>query len=196
MPSDRVRVVLHESVVESNLIKIANDQNWWMHERHAREGEKPAEFIYMTRDRLNFIHWIEDHTLGVNYILVKGPETSQIVQTLRARLANFSPAYIVHHAREPGLPPEERRLALYHLALHKAEQGFDQETFDIYCEAMRDPDPHVRAAAVQGAAYLKWPELAEPLRARTGPEESEEIIRENAAGLIPHLDGPSRPDSN
>ena len=34
----KIRIILHESVVESNLVRIANEQNWWMHERYAADG--------------------------------------------------------------------------------------------------------------------------------------------------------------
>jgi hypothetical protein len=191
MTSDRVRVVLADGVVEDQLITLAGRHKWWVHDRHARKGEEPAEYIYVTRDGGSFLHWIEDHKLGVNYILVKGPATSEIVQILRERLSNFSPAYIMKRAREAELSPDDRRMALYHLALDKMDRGFDQETFDIFCRALRDPDPVVRGSAVLGSAYLGWPQLAEPLRALVSHDEPDESIRKDAATLIGRLGAPA-----
>jgi hypothetical protein len=187
MTSERVRIVLAEGVVEDQLITLAGRHKWWVHDRHARKGEEPAEYVYVTRDGGSFLHWIEDHKLGVNYILVNGPATSQIVQILREQLSNFSPAYIMKHVRETELSPVDRRMALYHLALDKMDHGFDQETFDIFSKALRDPDPFVRGSAVLGSAYLGWPRLAEPLRALANHDEPDESIRRDAATLVNRL---------
>lgn len=188
MASDRVRVVLADGVVEDQLIALAEKHKWWVHDRHAQKDEQPAEYIYVTRDGGSFLHWIEDHKLGVNYILVKGPATSEIVPILREKLSNYSPPYIMKRARETELSAMERRMALYHLALDKMDHGFDQETFELYSKAMRDPDPIVRASAVLGSAYLGWPQLADPMRPLAGTGEPDDTIRNDAALLIQRLD--------
>ena len=188
MTTDRVRVILGDDVTENQLVKLAGRNTWWVHERHARKGEEPTEYIYRTNDGDSFLHWIEDHKLGVKYILVKGPATPQIVQILRESLPFYSSGYIMKRAHEADLSPADRRVALYHLALNKMEQGFDHETFDIYSKAMRDPDPIVRGSAVLGSAYLGWPELAEPMRPLATSAESDESIRNDAALLVGRLD--------
>ncbi len=182
--ADRLRVVIDNSVSESALISLAGRNHWGIVRRIARSGDQPAEYIYGTRDRASFIHWIEDHKIGVNYILVTGPETPRIAQVLRAKLPHFGSGYIIRRARDHALGSEDRRVALYHLALDKMEHGFDQETFDIYARAMRDPDPFVRGSAVLGSAYLGWPQLAEPLRALASPDEPDASIRVDATILV------------
>lgn len=68
------------------------------------------------------------------------------------------------------------------------EHGFDQETFDIYSKAMRDPDPIVRGAAVFGSSFLAWPQLADPMRPLATSAEPEDAIRSQAATVLKGLD--------
>src|SRR5262249_43857197 len=107
---------------------------------------------------------------------------------LRKKLRNYSPTAIMDRARDPTLGSEDRRQALYHLALDKMERGFDQETFEIYSKAMRDPDPFVRGSAVLGSAYLGWPQLAEPMRPLATSAEPDASVRKDAALLVERLD--------
>lgn len=156
--------------------------------RIGRDGDQPEEYIFSTRDKKTFIHWIEDHKIGVNYILVKGAETAPIAKILRANFLNFTSEDIYERARDNNASPEDRRLALYHLALDKMEHGFDKDTFEIYKQAMSNADAVVRGSAVLGSAYLAWPQLAEPMRPLAGPGEPDKSIQKDARLLVERLD--------
>ena len=188
MTQDRVRIVLDDSEEEGNVTAVAGKHHWVHTRSIAQSGDQPEEYIYTTRDGATLIHWIQDHKTGVKYILVNGPEAPKVSKILRDKLLHFAPEYIGEHARERGLGATERRLALYHLALDKMEHGFDQATFDLYKQAMGDPDPIVRGGAVLGSAYLGWPQLAEPMRALATAKEPDESIRKDAGLLLPRLE--------
>jgi hypothetical protein len=195
MRADRVRIVLDPKGSEHDLDPLIVKYRFWDRRRIGRNGDQPREYIFGTEYEDTNIHYIFDHKLGVNYLLVKGPEAAQIAQLLREDLFQESPPSIMRRAREANLPPAERRRALYNLALDKMEHGFDQETFDIYTKALKDPDPFVRASAVLGSAYLAWPELAEPLRPLSTDAEPDETIRKDAALLVGRLDALASPEN-
>jgi len=182
------RVVLGPSSDEGKLVAVGGKDNWSLVQINRATPTQPAERIYATRDRATQIHWIEDHKLGVTYVYVQGSDTARIEQLLRRKLQHHPSAAIMKRARDPTLGPEERQYALFYLALDKMDRGFDQETFDIYAQAMRDPDPFVRGSAVLGSAYLAWPQLAAPMRGLASADEPDESVRRNAALLVGRLD--------
>jgi hypothetical protein len=184
----RVRIVPEKGFREDALYPLLVAHDWSIKRRIAQDGDQPREYIYGTEDANTNIHFIMDHKIGVDYLLVSGPDAQRIANTLRSKLFHYHSEEIVDRAREPNLSPADRRRALYHLALDKMDHGFDQESFDIYCTAMRDADPFVRASAVLGAAYLGWPELADPLRPLATSAEPDELIRRDAATLVQRLD--------
>jgi hypothetical protein len=189
MRPDRVRIVLDPEVTEKNLAPLVVEHNWMIVRRIPQDGDQPREYIYGTEDGANKMHFIMDHKLGVNFISVTGPDAPQISDILRENLYQEPPPVIFKRARNlASLTPVERRRALYHLALDKMEHGFDQETFDIYSKALKDPDPFVRASAVLGSAYLAWPQLADPIRPLSTDAEPDEGIREDAKLLVGRLD--------
>lgn len=188
MAAHWIRVLLDSRTEEKELVAIGGKNNWSLVKINAKSEDQPAERIYATRDRATQIHWIEDHRLGVNYIYVQGPDTNQVELLLRKTLRHYPSKIILQRAHDPKLGPDARQSALYDLALDKMERGFDQETFDIYVKAMRDPDPVVRRSAILGSAYLAWPELAEPLRPLATSAEPDASVRKDAALLVARLD--------
>ncbi len=188
MADDRVRIVLDNSENERHLIALTRKHHWSQKRRIGKKGQQPAESIWTTDDEATDLHWIEDHNVGALYILVRGPEVESVAAALRDELSYFSSEDIIERARDRTAGPEDRRTALYQLAIDKMDHGFDQETFVLYAEAMRDPDPFVRGSAVTGSAYLGWTQLIEPLRPLAGPDEPDPGIRKDAALLVGRLE--------
>jgi hypothetical protein len=189
MPAtDRIRIIPESGFTEETLYPLFVEHNWWIRRRIPRKSDQPLEAIYGTEDQHTNIHFIIDHKIGVNYLLVSGPDAAQVAEALRKIVFHYTSGEIIERARDTNLAPADRRRALYFLALDKMEHGFDQETFDIYSKAIRDPDPLVRGSAVLGSAYLGWPQLADPMRALAGPGEPEESIRNDAAMLVERLE--------
>jgi hypothetical protein len=187
-PTRFARVVLGPGSKEGKLIAVGGKDNWSLVAINAKTETQPAERIYATRDGATQIHWIQDHKLDVNYVYVQGPDTARIELLLRKKLEHRPPHVSMRQARDATLGRQERQYALFYVALDKMDRGFDQETFDVYTQAMRDPDPFVRASAVLGAAYLAWPQLAEPMRPLATAAEPDDLVRKNAALLIGRLD--------
>jgi hypothetical protein len=186
MRSERVRVVLDESAHEDQLTALAGRYDWWMKSRIGRNGDQPEEYVYSTDDGATDLHFIQDHKIGVTYILVAGPAAGEVVPLLRESLDHYDPDEILEGAKNE-MGAGDRRRSLYYLALVTMDRGFDREVFEIYRKALADPDPYVRGSAVLGAAYLGWPELAEPIGALARPEEPDETIRRDAGLLAERL---------
>jgi hypothetical protein len=182
MDPERVRLVLDNNVSEDELTALAGKHDWWMKRRIGRSGDQPQEYIYSTDDGATDLHFIQDHKIGVNYILVKGPAVAEVVSLLVESLEHYDPGDIREGAKNE-MGHDDRRRSLYHLALVMMDHGFDPEVFAIYKKALADASPIVRGAAVLGSAYLGWPELAEPLGALAGSSEPDDSIRNDAAVL-------------
>lgn len=194
MKSERVRVVLSNTVSEDQLTALSDKHDWWIRRRIARNGDQPEEYIYSTDDKRTDLHFIQDHKIGVNYILVQGPDAEEIAPILAKNLLSFDADEIWTAAREVGSSNNYRR-ALYHLALISMDHGFDREVFEIYEKAMQHSDAIVRGAALLGSAYLGWPELAAPVRRLAGDDEPEESIRQDAALLASRLEKLAAPSA-
>jgi hypothetical protein len=190
MKKGRVRIVLDDHVTEDALTAVASDKQWMISRRTEREGDQPNEFIYSTQPGSGGtdIHWIEDHKIGVNYILVQGPETKKVVEILHDKLDYLSSETILEEARDSEATPNKRGIALYNLALDKIEGGYDKETFDLFVSALTEKSATVRGAAVLAIAYLGWPQFIDSLRPLSTDSESDESVREDAALLLRRLE--------
>lgn len=186
MTGERIRVVLDDRVVENDLTALASKQRWRIRRRIARSGDQPAEYIYTTRDGATDLHFIQDHKIGVTYILVKGRDAARIAGAVSAGLRHHEPAMIRARAQR-ATEAMDRRRSLYHLALIAMDRAVDPEVLEIYQRALVDPDPLVRGSAVLGSAYLGWGELAGPVGALAGPAEPDPGIRRDAALLAGRL---------
>ena len=103
MSSSYVRIVLDDDVVENDLTALTGANNWWLKDRIARSGDQPWEYIYGTGDENTNLHWIEDHKVGVKYIVVNGPASAKVASVLRDNLEHFPADYIQNQARKRDL---------------------------------------------------------------------------------------------
>lgn len=194
MGTPRVRVVLSNTVIEDHLTRLADKYDWWLRRRIARNGDQPEEYVYSTDDKRTDMHFVQDHKIGVNYILVQGPDAEAVASILTSNLLSFDADTIWAAARE-GESPTNTPRALYHLALISMEHGFNREVFETFQQAMRSSDAVIRGAALLGSAYLGWPELAAPVRKLAGTEEPDETIRRDAALLAGRLEKLTAPSA-
>jgi hypothetical protein len=183
---ERVRVMLSHQVVEDDLTILADKHDWWIKRRIAQNGNQPAEYIYCDDPGTTNIHYIQDHKIGVKYILVKGPAAEQIAMILTENLRHYDANDIREGARNE-MSAEDRRSSLYFLALISMDHGFNDEVFEIYKRYLKDSDPFVRGSALLGSAYLGWPELTDSIQELAGLDESDESIRRDAALLLERL---------
>jgi hypothetical protein len=181
---ERIRVVLGDIVDTKSYAPIVVRFKWRNYDQEADDDHH--EWIYCTDDEANWMHFVEDFKIKIKYMLLIGPRAEEFEQLLRATVSNWPRDQILERAHKPKSRADRCKI-LYVLAIDTIERGFDQETFGIYSNALADSDSLIRKAAVLGASYLRWPQLAEPLRLLATNVEKDEAIREEAAVLLKKL---------
>ena len=196
MGANRIRVVLGDTVDTKSYAPLVVRLNWRNYEQIVPDDDSRHEWVYCTDDKANWIHYVEDYTLKVKYMLLIGPRAEQFEQAIRKSVSNWPRSMILERAHSPNLSRTDRREALYVLAIDTIERGIDQETFDIYSKALADSDSFIRKAAVLGASYLAWPQLAEPLRPLATKAEKNEAIRKEATSILKKLEADATDDTD
>lgn len=177
---DVTRLVPKRNDPKSKLSTMSLDEDWLVHRILLPTETQPKKIVWLTKDKQVAIHFVEDPMVDLDYIIVEGKQEDRdkVARLIRDKLAIYDDndiRDIVEKAETPG----ERISAVQHAAL-AAPLEFDETYFKYITDALHDPDPKVRRAALTTTAYVAWRRLKQPMEelAESDPEPE---IREFAA---------------
>ena len=153
----RHRLLIPYWLNASNLNIVAKRKGWPFAE------SRPAtniceEHFWTTPDRQNFISFVSDFGLTMNYLVVQGQNPGSIVAELERTFPILSVDDVLAAAR--GAQASQDRIdALYRAAVVSQEDQEDPRLRDLLVSGLSDPDPRVRQAAVFACSYATWPSL-------------------------------------
>lgn len=81
-----IRIVLAESVTRDDLDDAAVEGGWLLLDIVPATSTFPAQIIYLTPDRQNLIHLVDDARLATVHAVVVGPDEPRWAAAVRARL--------------------------------------------------------------------------------------------------------------
>jgi len=87
-----LRIALREDTTRDAIDDATHEAGFLLVNILPPSATHPAQIIYTTRDRLTFLHLIEDARLGALYFVVQGPSEEAVAGVLQAKLPLLSNA--------------------------------------------------------------------------------------------------------
>nr|PPQ56748.1 hypothetical protein C5F59_08760 [Streptomyces sp. QL37] len=154
----------------------------WTHHRTTQRGEQaPFEITWLAPDRGAAIHWIEDHLVRVDYLLVQGPAIAPTVSSLKSRI-DFHSSESLQEVFDGTRDSSALMDALHALGVY-CSGPFDPDLFALFRWSMHDPDPLVRRVALLTASLTDWPEFI-PLVNYVRTHDPSESVRAQAETIF------------
>lgn len=155
--SQTVRLVPKSATTRADIEQLAGQSGWVHHGTTAKGERTPFEITWLSPDRGATVHWIEDHLIHVDYVLLEGPDTDPTLQELTSAL-DFHTAESLHDLFDATRDGAAVMDALHVLGVHCSGR-FDPDLFALFRWALHDPNPLVRRVALRMVALTDWAEF-------------------------------------
>lgn len=175
--ASKIRVVLRPEVTLDDIEEAALDLDWLFLRNWPASEERPYEDLWVDRDEQTSIHYIDDHLVSVQYLLISGPDARTVETEAREALSTCGPADATN-AWQHASTRAERVEAVYLLALATDPADYTSAA-ELLRAAASDGDPEVRRAVILAATYVGWPELRAVL-AELEERDPDESVRRDA----------------
>lgn len=174
MANIAIRLVPKPTVGRDQVERLARKAGW----RHGRTHDGPLEIIWLAPERETGIHWIEDDTMMVSYLVVEGPAAEPTAAFIRDEMDVFDTSSFVEYFA--GLDDEiDVMNAVRMLGVHCARSPFEPNLFQLFRDALAHPVSLVRRVAMLAVAVAGWPEF-EPLLAGLSTDDLDVDVRDDA----------------
>jgi hypothetical protein len=178
-----IRLVPRPPVGRDEVERLAGKAGW----RHGRTHDGPLEIIWLSPERETGIHWIEDDTMMVRYLVVEGPAAEPTAAFIRDEMDVFDTSSFVEYFA--GLDDEiDVMNAVRMLGVHCARSPFEPNLYPLFRDALAHPVPLVRRIAMLAVAVVRWPEF-EPLLAHLSTNDLDADVRDEAIETLAILSG-------
>jgi hypothetical protein len=178
-------LVFHKdyNVDHERFVRVAQNYLSLVHHitRPATEERKIFEDVWITPDRANAIHFVDNHYLDCQYLWVRGSQTPELVSKIYGYLPTQEVEEILDelacaHNHEEGVS------AVFKLGAACPE--YDPQVFMAFETCLEHPgDPLFRKATVQAIGYQMWPECR-PLIEKVVRTDEDERVRQFAQGIL------------
>ncbi len=173
-------VILHRYAIASEVDDVARKHGWKLAQIIPRKDDQFYEEIWEVDDGRAVVRFIDDHFVGVGYVVISGDDAEQAERTLRSSMRTMSHTDVVQTARSGS--PKDRAIAIRSLAAATLEPESDQ-LYDLIDAAAGDRDKSVRLAAIKAMARLgsskHW-----PIVKRRGDAERAKDLRPEIDALV------------
>lgn len=174
------RLVLKPHVTESDFELAAWGRNWLIREMDEEDAGALVD-TWVSSDGTTEIHYVEDRSIGLNYLTLHGEATTLIEQQIREDLDLWSLPEALDALRAAEMS-DDKRPALYAVALTAPPAPHD-EVIDEFRDVAIDADPVVRRSFVEAVGYLPWPQLVELVEALRR-DDPDPLVRDDARLLL------------
>ncbi|MER5556018.1 hypothetical protein ABT001_30840 [Streptomyces sp. NPDC002793] len=179
--SSKIRLVPRAVTSRADIEQLAK-QLGWTHHRTTQKGERtPFEITWLSPDRGAVIHWIEDHLVRVDYLLVQGPAVDPAISSLKSRI-DFHSSESLQEVFDETRDSSALMDALHALGVY-CSGPFDPHLFALFRWSMNDPDPLVRRVALLTASLTDWLEFI-PLMDYVRTHDPSESVRAQAETIL------------
>ena len=176
--SDQSRLILSTKVPPELLFAAAERAGWKKLSEEPRDGNRPHTVIWQGPWPDLKIYYVDDHLIGVPYLLIHGPGSERAREDVMETLPSHSIELALVDALD-ARTREEKQTALRRLAVLGTAQPPDPNTLAIFDTAFNDPDPEVRKVAIGATTYPTWREF-EPRLQIVADNDEDTSVRELA----------------
>jgi hypothetical protein len=176
--SDRIKIALRPTVRMHDFDVAAWRADWDIVDLLDETDKRPRQVIYTDGD--NLVHYIEDSMLGLDYIIIVGPE-GKMADMIRKKLDTLMLEEIL--AQLASARDSAEKVEALRLLAAAVPTTSDQRAFDAVVKALHDTDPEVRMAAGLTTTYAEWRAFVDPL-ARVVEQETDPEARERISVFL------------
>jgi hypothetical protein len=183
--SDQSRLIVDPDIPLDLLEAAAERAGWVKVADEPRDGNRPRSVIWEGPWPGLKVYYVDDHLIGVPYLLIHGPNSEQALEDVMETL----PSHAIELAIMDALAAresEDKKTSIRRLAVLGAAAEPDPHTLSIFDGAFTDPDPEVRKVAVGATTYPAWREF-EPRLQIVADGDSDEGVRELAGRTLSAL---------
>ncbi|MGW7681361.1 hypothetical protein ACWGID_11505 [Kribbella sp. NPDC054772] len=177
------RLVLRESFTSDDMDFVSMQRGWVL--RQARMPEAGAFVdVWVTLDGRAEIHLVDDEPIGVRYVTVRGPGSSEVSDQVRSDCALWTTTEALQALTAASDSPGT--ITAGYVAALSATPDEADAVAQALLPLAEHPDPAVRRAFVVAAAYFSHPTLVERI-SRLASSESADQVRTDAQLVLEGL---------
>lgn len=174
-----IRLALDGQIERNALFRAFYRAEWVLSMEHQPlpDDDRPHEIGWIGDTEEERINWIDDHTLGVQYFVVRAKgaqEEKAISDNLKKAPFDFTDPAEEERALERE--DHERALLAHKKLCVMAPEKFDEHWFQLVTRLPRHEDRDLRVESLYSLSYLRWPEIAGFLKNRLAAEEDAEAL--------------------
>jgi hypothetical protein len=158
----RVLIAVREDKTWRDVGIVLYQRDWDISRVVNRDDEKgtPRQNAYQNTagGYTSLVHVIDDHLLGLARLVIEGDDAEKVARELDEIAAAGLVRLDEIRTLVTGADVDSVVLGLRYLAAMAPDQA-TPELMDLFRRALEHPEPGVRDAAVQLAAYHGWPEM-------------------------------------
>lgn len=179
-----VRLVPRPGTGRPEVEEVARRHGWVLDIEIEPTPDQPLQLAWLAVEALVSIHWVENETFRLHYLLVGGEDVPGIVAVLRAELDLYDTRSL-SDLFASAADDEARGQALQVIGLHGADVVVP-DLVPFFRQGFQAADPLVRRIAVMAAANTQWRGFeADIERLRDG--DADEEVRHGAAVFLDAL---------
>ncbi len=150
-----VRIVLRETVSESDIDAAAWDNDWSLIRTIKADENTPHEVIWQDTFQNVKIHYIEDFYIGIAYCVVYGDDVESVVEDIHTTLPTYTDNDVLKMLESFRDDQENLIKAIYYLGLI-TPQEFDLKFFALFKDVLFHSNPLIRSAVITAIGYVGW----------------------------------------
>jgi len=177
------RIPMKPEMTEENLHGFFFEADWDVTALldYDEKIDRPYEIVWANYERDTVVHYIDDHAIGVRYLVIDGNEKENIEKDLRAEFDFYNCDELleaVHDAKEI-----DDLLHAFSLLAIVATSQVDVEIFQVFENLLAHENAEVRRITLFTLAYIGWPEFKSTIEHLAAKDEDPRV-RERAAILL------------
>lgn len=150
-----VRIVLQDTVCESDVDSAAWDNDWSLIRTVKADENTPHQVIWESISENVKIHYIEDFYIGLPYCVVRGDEVELVVEDIHATLPTYTENDVFNMLENFQDDQDNLIKAIYCLGLVAPTQ-FDLKFFALFNDLLLHSNPMIRSAVITAIGYVGW----------------------------------------
>lgn len=176
-----IRIALDPAVTRDDVETAAWDTDLFIYSRTDAANDQPREDIWRTFDSKNWLHEIEDHIIGLTYLVAKGEDYAKLEAQLRKRLKTVTYTDALG-ALKRATSQDDKILWLYQLGIAARAAG-KTRILTVFSQALQDENATTRQAALISLAYTEWTDLKNIVQ-DIGETDEDTKVSSTAKGLL------------
>ncbi len=162
MASNRKRILLCDPVSFEDMLDFSGPSHWFFQNQQRANARQLFDvYTWKANDLKTVINYVRDEVMDLYFVVIAGPDVDEVEKQIRAGFAIYDEDQIRREARETT--EHEARMEAIQRLMIIAPQDYDAADYELFEQALSDPDPEIRGVGILATGYVEWPQLREKL---------------------------------